>query len=345
MSGGGKTDTKSAAPVIGTGGEIRLLTGNDPTLLTDAVKDTVELLAVDIDRSTNVHEFFGEEYLVGELVLAASTQPLFSSHRVVVARELSRFGSADLAPLVDYLAAPTPTTSLVLEWGAGRVPKALDDALKAAGAKKVSTTAPTRKPDRRKWLDEKLDEVGVNLDSEAAQLLLAHLGDEIARLSGLLETLESVFGVGATLSAQDIEPYLGAAGRVPPWDLTDAIDAGNISNALRVLQRMWQAGMAPMQVMTSLGSHYNRILRLDGVAIGSNEQAAELLGQNPNNRGSVFSAGKALAISRKMGHASITRAVELLARADSEVRGVSGLDDRCVMEILVGRLAAMCSRR
>ncbi len=331
--------------VATTSSEIHLLTGNDPTLLADAVKGTVEQLAGDIDRSTDVHEFFGEEYLIGELVLAASTQPLFSSHRVVVARELSRFNSTDLAPLIDYLSAPTPTTSLILEWGSGRVPKTLNDALKVAGAKKTSAAAPTRKPDRQKWLNEKLSDTGVSLDAQATQLLLAHLGDEIARLSGLLETLESIFGAGVTLSVQDIEPYLGAAGRVPPWDLTDAIDAGNVSHSLNVLQRMWQAGMAPMQVMTSLASHYNRILRLDGVAVNSNEQAAELLGQNPSNRGSVFSAGKALKISRKMGHASITRAIELLARADSELRGVSGLDDRCVMEILVGRLTAMGRRR
>ena len=319
-------------------GKVHLLTGNDSILLADAVKESIEQLASEveggIDRSTDLHEFYGEDYLVDQLVVAASTVPLFSSCRLVVARGLSRFSESDLAPLIEYLQQPTPTTSLVLEWGGGRVPKALAEATKNADATKTSASAPTRKRDREDWFAEKLTATNINLDGEAAQLVLNHYGNEMSRIGGLLATLESIFGTGVKLRAADIEPYLGAAGDVPPWDLTDAIDNGKIPAALGVLQRLWQAGAVPMQVIGSLNNHYTRIMKLEGAGAGSKEDAAALLGG-----GSPFMAGKALNNARRLGRAGVKRAMQLLANADADMKGVSGLDNRCVVEILVGRLA------
>ncbi len=318
--------------------EIRLLTGSDITLLTDAVKEAVNQLAGDIDRATDVHEFYGEEYSIDDLVVAAATIPLFSSHRVVVGRNLNQFNSDDLAPLVKYLQQPTDTTRLVLEWGSGRVSKALDDAVKAAGGKKISAAAPSGAKRRRDWLSDKLKETGIDLDQQTRELVLTHLGNEISRLGGLLATLESVFGAGAKLSVQDVTPYLGMAGDVPPWDLTDAIDKGDIAQALSVLQRLWQASVDPIQISGSLNFHYARIMKLEGADVQNEKQAAQVLGQDPGK--STFMAGKALKNARRMGHARVKRAVELLANADADLKGVSGLDNRCVLEILVGRLAA-----
>ncbi|HCB34844.1 MAG TPA: DNA polymerase III subunit delta [Acidimicrobiaceae bacterium] len=317
-----------------SGGEVRLLTGADPSLLAEAVSNEVAALAGDIDRSTDVHEFSGEEYAVDAVAIAAATTSLFSSHRLVVVRGLNRFGSAALAPLVEYLAAPTTTTALVLEWGSGRVPKNLADAVKAAGGKTVSAAAPTRAADRNAWFKKRLDAAQVSLEPGAARLIDRHLGDELARLAGLLESLESVFGPGAVLSAADVEPYLGAAGGVPPWDLTDAIDAGDGRKALEVLQRMWHSGRAPLQVMASLSAHYNNAVRLDGAA-ADEKQAARLLGMKPG----AYPAKKALKLSRRLGRAGVVRVAGRLAAADVDLRGGSGLDDRAVVEILVGRLA------
>ena len=57
---------------------------------------------------------------------------------------------------------------------------------------------------------------------------------------GVFETLLSIYGPTRKLSAADIEPYLGASGTVPPWDLTDAIDRGDTKIALELLARMTQ---------------------------------------------------------------------------------------------------------
>ena len=47
--------------------------------------------------------------------------------------------------------------------------------------------------------------------------------------------LAATFGGSRLLGADDVEPFLGEAGGVPPWELTDAIDAGNTVLALETL--------------------------------------------------------------------------------------------------------------
>ena len=110
------TSADLAAPVL-------LVRGDDPVLVSDAVVRLVDQLVGDGDRSLLVDEldatrWDGEsERTLGPLVDAAQTPPFLTDKRVVVGRQLGAFTkAADVASLVDYLAAPLDTTSLVLVW-------------------------------------------------------------------------------------------------------------------------------------------------------------------------------------------------------------------------------------
>jgi DNA polymerase-3 subunit delta len=331
---------------------IHLIKGDDPVLVGDAVRDLVNRLVGDADRTLMVEELdagsFEDdrgEYGIGPVVDAAQTPPFLTDRRVVVARHASVFSTAEsVGPLVAYLADPLPTTSLVLVWEKGpksgartsAVPKKLADAITAAGGV-VRDTKPGTGQKRTAWLDGQLSASALSLDGSARSLLAAHLGEEVSRLPSLLATLVSTFGTGARLSAADIEPYLGDAGDVAPWDLTDAIDRGDPQTALTVLQRMLGAGRHPLQVMGSLHAHYGRMLRLDGSGASSEAHAAEVLGIT---KGSTFPARKALDQTRKLGSERVQAFVGLLAQADLDLRGTKAWSPDLVVEVLVARLAS-----
>jgi DNA polymerase-3 subunit delta len=134
-----------------------------------------------------------------------------------------------------------------------------------------------------------------------------------------------------------VEPYLGEAADVQPWDLTDAIDAGDIRLALDRLHRMTgPGGRHPLQVMAVLHNHYARLLRLDGAGVAGEREAAELLGMKGR---STFAAKNALAQSRRLGTDRLRVFVSLLAQADLDLRGAKAWPDQLVMEVLVARLA------
>ena len=81
--------------------------------------------------------------------------------------------------------------------------------------------------------------------------------------------------MGAAISGEDVGPYLGEQGSVPPWELTDEIDSGRIQESMYVLQRMMGAGNRhALQVMASLHNHYEKMLRLDGMGIYNEREKA-----------------------------------------------------------------------
>jgi DNA polymerase-3 subunit delta len=316
--------------------------------LAAAVTALVDELVGGDDRSLAVTELAGSDYLLGEVVDAANTPPLLTARRVIVARNAARFSKADdVAPLVAYLESPLDSSVVVLVWEKGpdqaqlaTVPKRLADALKAAGGTVTATDAPAGRA-RSDWIDEQLAGAPVELDSRAKSRVVEQLGDDVSELAGLLQRLAAVHGEGAHLGVDDVEPLLGQAGAVPPWELTDAIDRGDVATALDKLHRMLGAGdRHSLQLMATLQGHYGRMLRLDGADVRTEREAADVLGM----KGSSFPAKKALAQTQQLGHGGVARAIGLLADADLDLRGAQAWPPELVLEVLIARLARLSRR-
>jgi DNA polymerase-3 subunit delta len=316
---------------------VHLLVGDDEPILRAAVSGLVHELVGSGDRSLMVDEFDGEDYELRAVVDAAQTPPFLTERRVVVARDVGRFAADEVGTLVAYLGDPLPTTELVLVGGGGRLAKSLNDAVKAAGATVHDTNPPSRPRDREGWIAEEAAAAGVRLSPAAASAIVTRLGEDVGRLDGILATLAATFGAAHQLGPGDVEPFLGEGGDVPPWELTDAIDAGNTAAALGLLARMTGPGARhPLQVMAVLHGHYGRLARLDGVEARTETEAAGAMGIKPG-----FPARKALQQYRKLGGGGIQRAIDLLATADLDLRGAKDLPDDVVMDVLVARLSRL----
>ena len=328
-----------------------LFKGDEDSLVSDAVKRFVDAFVGDDDRSLLVDEFDIDDlaaedggYGMAAVLDALQTPPFLTDRRLVVVRHAGVFSTKDaVAPLVDLLAAPEGLNPLVLVWEKdprpnrstrnAAVPKSLLDALSSTGGVVVDTS-PGRKS--AEWINDRVAEAPIRLDAAARALLVAHLGEDLGRLPALLETLTAVFGPEAKVSAPDIEPYLGVRGDVAPWDLTDAIDAGDPAAAVGVLHRMLDGGgRHPLQVMATLTTHYLRMARVDDPTIGNEKAAAAALAL----KGSTFPARKALDGARRLGSDRLAGIIDLLATADLDLRGARAWPPELVVEVLVARLA------
>lgn len=317
---------------------VQVVAGSDESLVREAAQRAIDAALGTEDRGLALVEFAGDDYEVAALVDAAQTPPMFSTHRVVVGRDLGGRRVDELGDLVRYLEDPLDTTTLVLVWPGGKPAKAVAEALKKAGAETVNADPGFGSKGRQQWLDDAFALAEVKLDPGARSAIANHLGDDIARLRGLLAMLGAAFGPETRLRAADVQPFLGEAGAVPPWDLTDAIDRGDAAAAVDTLHRMLGAGdRHPLQIMVTLQSHMERILRLQGSGATSEADAAQMLGL----KGSTFPARKALDRMRKLGPQRIDRAIQLLAKADTDLRGGSAWPGELVLEVLVARLARL----
>ena len=155
------------------------------------------------------------------------------------------------------------------------------------------------------------------------------------------------YGADADLGADEVTPYLGGAGSVPVWDLTNAIEKGDKAAALAVLHRLLAVtsptqpkAVHALQVVAILHSHYRRLLKLDDPEIRTAEAAAAVLGgrTNPN------SARYRLKQARALGTDGLRQAFDSLAGADLDLKGERAIPNDAVLDVLVVRLCALSTR-
>jgi DNA polymerase-3 subunit delta len=262
-----------------------------------------------------------------------------------VVREIGNLTSEQAKWLAAWITDPLDGVHLVLVMGGGRVSPALTKACKASGTV-VGETKEASGEQTAAVLASAARDAKLKLNADASSLIVAHLGVDAGRVPELVELLRATYGEGSTLDADAVQAYLGDVGTADRFALTNAIDKGDLGAALGLLHRMVTATSAsqpkplhPMQIMASLVFHYQRLLKLDDPAITSNEQAAAAL-----NMKSAYGARFPLEAARRLGSDGLREALGLLAQAELDLRGASGLDDHTAIEVLVARLAALSRR-
>jgi DNA polymerase-3 subunit delta len=340
---------------------VHLVHGEDPVLRDEVVARLVGELVGDDDRTLALEELTvpgragadgdgdepsgaeGREQVVAAALNAAQSPPFMTQRRVVVLRDAGNLAAADAEQLVAYLGDPLDTTALVLVVGGGRLPANLTKGLKSVGADEVG-------PDAEKTIDvlaQHARDAGLELRPDARKRIAAHLGEDAGRVPRLVETLAAAFGSGAALDVADVEPYLGEAGAVPGYELTNAIESGDIAGALATLHRMMTATgprqprpMHPLQILGLLQGYYRRVLRLDDPELRSPRDAVAALG----GRIKEYPARKALDQSRALRTDGIRQAYDHLAQADLDLKGKRAIPEDAVLEVLVARLARLSGR-
>ena len=330
---------------------VYLIRGDEPSIVSRELEKLITSLLENEDKSLVVEELLEDDYQtdseiysVESLVSAIQTVPFLTRKRIVIGRDFARFSKKeDLEPLFAYMKDPIETNYLILVWEKGaklqranQIPKSLIEAVNGCG--EVIDIRVGRKVNG--WIREQVGESSIMLDEASITLLEKSVGEEIARIPAILATLESVFGSGSDLQSSDIEPYIGQAGNVVPWELTDRITSGNAASALGILTRMQGNGAQhQMQILGFLSNHYFRILQLSGRSGVTSEEAANLLGDK-----SAYRAKKTLSEANRLGPEKSKRAIQLLAEADVNLRGGTGVPAETVMEVLVARLSSLYKR-
>lgn len=324
-----------------------VVVGTDATMVYDALHNAVSTALGDLDPSFALQDFTVKDVTTaGESVLSAvmealNTPPFLVARRVVVVRDAQGFLSDEVATLLEWMQRPAPDVVLVLA-----VVGAKSNKLVKAAQDVIDVNVGTRSKDRVAFVHDKMGEYRVSIDAASAAKIADQVGDDVARVDSLARLLASLYG-SAPLNLSHIEPYLGDAGGVPEWDLTDALETGNAAKAITIARRMLDSkGRAGVQIIFLLQRYYLRMARLEGSDVSSPEEAAQLLGMNP------FGAKKLLAMANRLGAERIADAVHLIATADVDLKGgvsYGGKDlntdqdktDLTVIEVLVARLARL----
>ena len=313
----------------------------DESLIGLELTTLVDRLVGDNDRTLMVDDFDcadSNTHLAG-IADSLTTMPLFTERRIVVVRNIHSLDAEGLDNLVAAVDARVEEVDIVATI-TGRQPKVFSDAMKRAGAESIGASVGTGFRDRIDWVETRLVEAGLSYAPNVPQLVSTWLGGDQSRLAGLIQTLISTYGENAKLSRSDVEVFLGDAGSVAPWDLTDAIDEGDTPRALVMLHRFMNDGNThALQVLAVLANRYAQMMKLDGRGVRTAADAVAILG------GKEFTAKKVLNQYAILGGSGVARAMAHIAAADVDLRGGKEWPDELVLEILVGRLCQLVPNR
>lgn len=322
--------------------------GSDATMVYDALHRRVEEALAGLNETalqvfTAKDVTTGSEPIVAAVLEALNTPSLLAERRVVVVRDAQLLLADEVAALVAWMQTAAQDADLLVA-----VVGAKSHKLVKAVEVVIEVNVGSRLEDRATFVADTLGGYGLGISLADARRVAEVAGGDVSRVDALARTLQSIFGARA-LRFEDLAPYLGDAGDLPEWDLTDAIDAGDAPRALEVARRMLDSrSRVGLQVVNVLQRYYLRLARLEGSGARTPDDAAALLGIK------AYPAGKALRAATRLGADRLGAALSLVARADEDLKG--GVDygrdpesdadvtDATVIEVLVARLARMARR-
>jgi DNA polymerase III subunit delta len=238
-----------------------------------------------------------------------------TARRYLLVDDVDVWKAGQIGPLESALAELPPDTVLVLI-ARGKAAKQLSKAVEKAGGETREYSAP--KPwELPKWCVGHARELGLELDKEAANELVARVGSGQQRLSRELEKIGLALHPSVNVTVADVE-RLAASDTAPgAYDLADALVAGDLKATLTLAEQLEEHGERPGKLIWPV------VRRLREV-----HQAASLLAAGIPDakvgealKGPPWAAKKVIAKAKKADVATLERAICVFADLEVELRG------------------------
>jgi DNA polymerase-3 subunit delta len=242
---------EQAAPVV-------LLHGPEPFLIEEALAALTRAVCPDPGLLVMSREVLEARDAGAEgIVRAAETLPWGAPRRLVVARGVEGLGPKQAEPLVEYLRAPNPSTVLAVT-----VPQLLAGShwlLKAVPTPGVVEIPQLTGRALAGWLRARASADGLELEEEAALLLITLVGDDPAALAG--EVAKAALAGGPEnrrVGAVEVRAVVGEHRSHEVFELTRAVERRDAGAALSLLERLLGAGEEPLRLLAILAAQARR---------------------------------------------------------------------------------------
>ena len=238
---------------------VYVLYGNDQFLLDAHRKEIVSRTIGDADPQLSLSQFDATAELA-DVLNTLRTLPFLAARRVVIVRDADAFISANREAMEEYLKAPSETAVLVLmvgSWPKGaRLYKLVAEFGEAIECSLDQKASPAR------WLRQAAVQREKKLAPDAAELLIACKGNDLAALDGEVEKLSLYVGQRETITVEDVSTLVISTAGVGAFDVTNAVSAGDSATALKALARAVTRRGEEFRVLGMIAWHLRKVLKV-----------------------------------------------------------------------------------
>ena len=273
----------------------------------------------------------GAELLEGDDATPETTAGALSAmtfaigRRFVIVDGVERWKDAEIkqhvAPLLKDLDPETTVAFFAREEGRFKVPKALVDAVKAAGGD-ISSEQMLKARELPRWVQQQAQRHGIEIDHTAAQALVAAVGDRQQRLLREIEKLALEHGKGAKLGLDDIEAVASHSAERTVFALGDALVARDRAQATRAFVELRAQGESLARLVPLMARSVREVLAIaERLELGESPAQVKASAKMP-----PWKADKAMREARRTDVDSLRRAIAALADLELASRGGEELE-------------------
>jgi DNA polymerase-3 subunit delta len=270
-----------------------------------------------------------------DVAAALATLTFGAGERYLLADGVECWKAGDLEPLERALADMPPGTVLVLIGRGRKVVVRLTKAVEGAGGEIRDYPAP--KPwELPRWCVARAQELGLELEPDAAKELVARVGARQQRLARELEKLAIAIHPDTRAGLEEVERLAAGDPAAQAYDLADALVTGDVAASLALAERL--AGREdPTRLAFPLVRRLrdvHRAAELLDAGLPEAKVAGEL-GMPP------WLAKRTVAHARKADREALERAICAFADLEVETRGggSGGLDGETAFTLTLARAA------
>jgi|WetSurMetagenome_2_1015567.scaffolds.fasta_scaffold81713_2 DNA polymerase III subunit delta len=305
---------------------VYLFHGEEDLLAEEATAMVIAAALSPEERGFNLDILYGAEADARDIASHASSFPMMAARRVVVVRELDRLPNKEL--LSGYLEHPSETTCLILQ------------TVKADFRKKPYTVAkrngmaiefkPLYDSQIPAWITTQVTAQGRTIDQDAARMLATYVGQSLREIRNEIEKLLLYAGERKEIHLDDVQAVVGASREYNIFELQRAVGSRQVARAVTIIDRMLEAGEAPVWIVMMLTRFFSILWRVHEMrrrGVPAQDQAAEA-GLAP------FQMREFTEAAVHHDPADVERSFSALIDADEQLKSTA-TDPRLVMEVLV----------
>lgn len=318
---------RSAAPIPIELAPIVLIKSGEP-LLADRIMQRLRALAYQADPQTERTDLNAAAYESGQLDMLTSPS-LFGEARMLIVSELETMSDALLADLLTYVTQPAPDVWLFLQHNGGNRGKKLLDALAKAKVPTHTVEKITRDKDKLDFVMNDARQAGRRIDSQAAQMLVDAQGSQLPALAAAVAQL--LADVNGTVTVEDVRRYYAGRIEATGFEVADAAIGGRSAQALTLFRHALATGVDPVPLVAALALKLRQIAKVSLPGGGN-------AGMSP------WQAEQARKELRHWDDEGLARAIQAVALADEEVKGLSKSPEHAVEKVILAIVRARRSR-
>ena len=313
--------------------ELYLFYGNDDHLKSESIDLLYQKYMKKSAEDFDYHVLYGDEVNSSQIMDYLQQPPILNKKKLVVVKNFDKLSRSDKNKLSDYADDPIKSSILLLK------AEKLDNTKALKNIKKKSIAVQCRKPysskDISMWLFNKLRELNLRIDRQAAQIFADSVDLDFSIAESELEKLITYIGKRKNITKEDVLECTGKSRTNNIFELQNAIGARNIKKTFRIAANMLENNENAIFIVVMLTRFFTQLWTIKALR-KKNHSFKEIEKQYLKNIFWMFRSDY-IDFSKNYTLTQIRKIFEYLLTTDTKLKSTD-IKEEVLIEILIYKI-------